>query len=826
MQKTTIQTILCIILLCTGFESMTVVGADDQSIEDVIRFKVDRAGYIRQFDPIFQKPIDHGKDAIPVGNGDLAAVAWQPDHLTWMLNKCDIGGASQVARIRIETPNPISTRVGTLETRLSLENAVGTISYSGGKLPQSSGWMWRGKSGSAPKVTDNDLGYVMARFHVTEGQNVFMLSYDEKSKVAHPTSIIFERWIQKQYGKNVTAIVRDKTIAIVYKMSKNSHVSSYAAVLAFDGFKGASLKQKGPVSASLDIPEGTVIKGRIAVAVVTSLESKDPLAAATTLATDALKKTEADHIAGQEKYWTDFWNRFHVDAGHPYLTALYHISLYQLGITSRGARPVKFNGALNLFSEESRTWGTGYWCHNQSESYLQCYTANHSELVDNFHDWIARIRPEAIRAGQKKFQTKGAHYPEVMKWDFKITDPETPKKPSGVGMILSSGVRYSLMMWNRYRYSLDEPFLKEKAYPVIRDCAEFYANYAKLGKDGRYHISPTMSWEEQPIGIDAHADCAAWRAIFPIAIQAAETLGTDAKLITRWKERLEKAPLYPVEDDLFSVIQRPDGTPEPTDHFQWQLPNLSGVFPYSVIGIDSEAKLKRLAEDTFKRYRFNADAGHEFLPVIAARLGNAEWWRAAMFQYIQSFQVHDQGLLHYYNITGNKVLELGDSDGAHPYLEGSGIMATGVNEMLLQSHGGLIRVFPAVPDRWSTQFKLRAEGSFLVASEHRGRVGIPYIAIKAVGGKKRLCRIAVPWKVGAEIRTGKKKVTFKLNDGCAEFMAVPGVVYVLTPTDNDIDDVPILDVGFKKQYSPCRLGNVWIGSRDGAMNHTADFPLW
>lgn len=812
------------VILVVALHNNTYAG--DKSLKNSLRFRVNSTEYIRQFDPIFKRPILNGKDAIPVGNGDLAAVAWQPDHLTWMLNKCDIGIASQVARLRIETPDKISERIGTLTTRLALENATGTIQYKGGKLPECSGWMWRGKSGPKPKITAKDLGTVDSRFFVTEGKNVFILSYNETAKTAHPVSVLFERWVQKEYGKNVKAEVRGKTLAITYQLKKNNYADSYAAVLAFDGFDGAVLKSHSAVSTALEIPAGTVFKGRIAIAVVTSLEAKDPLAAATALATSTLKQPESEVKQPHDAFWRQFWDRFLVDAGHPYLSALYQISLYELGITSRGARPVKFNGALNLFSEKARTWGMGYWCHNQSEAYLQVYTANHVELADNFHDWIARVRPEAVKDAKKKFQVKGAHYAEVMTWNQHIKDPDIPVKPSGTGWILSSGVRYALMMWNRYQYTLDNAFLREKAWPVIRDCAEFYVDYAKLGDDGLYHVGPAISWEEPPIGRDTHADCAAWRAIFPIAIRVARQLRESRDRIPIWQDRLAKAPPYPIQDNLFSVVMRNDGTPEPTNHFQWQLPNLSSVFPYSVIGISADQRMKQLADDTFSRYRYNADAGHEFLPVITARLGNSEWWRSAMFRYIQYFQCHDQGLFNYYNLHGSKMLELGGGDDAHPYLEGSGIMATGVNEMLLQSYDGIIRVFPAVPERWQARFILRAAGSFMVASEHRGRTGIRYIAIQPVGGAKRLCRVAIPWKGGVELVSNKKPVKFQKSAGNAEFMTRPGQVYLLTPKGVKIDSIPMVDVAFKKSYSPCRIGNTWIGSRDGQMNHTSDFPLW
>jgi len=45
-------------------------------------------------------------------------------------------------------------------------------------------------------------------------------------------------------------------------------------------------------------------------------------------------------------------------------------------------------------------------------------------------------------------------------------------------------------------------------------------------------------------------------------------------------------------------------------------------------------------------------------------------------------------------------------------LEPQSIIGAAVNEMLLQSHEGKIRVFPAVPEHFEAAFKLLAQGNF------------------------------------------------------------------------------------------------------------------
>jgi len=54
-------------------------------------------------------------------------------------------------------------------------------------------------------------------------------------------------------------------------------------------------------------------------------------------------------------------------------------------------------------------------------------------------------------------------------------------------------------------------------------------------------------------------------------------------------------------------------------------------------------------------------------------------------------------------------------------LEGNFAFASGVREMLLQSHTGVIHVFPAIPASWkNVSFdKLRAQGAFLVSAPRR-----------------------------------------------------------------------------------------------------------
>jgi hypothetical protein len=73
-------------------------------------------------------------------------------------------------------------------------------------------------------------------------------------------------------------------------------------------------------------------------------------------------------------------------------------------------------------------------------------------------------------------------------------------------------------------------------------------------------------------------------------------------------------------------------------------------------------------------------------------------------------------------------------------LEGNFAFASGIQEMLLQSHAGAIRVFPAVPKVWKeTSFRnLRAQGAFLVSAEMSGGDVREVRVLSEKGGRLRL----------------------------------------------------------------------------------------
>lgn len=105
-----------------------------------------------------------------------------------------------------------------------------------------------------------------------------------------------------------------------------------------------------------------------------------------------------------------------------------------------------------------------------------------------------------------------------------------------------------------------------------------------------------------------------------------------------------------------------------------------------------------------------------------------------------------------------------------------------INEMMLQSHNGLIRVFPVFPVRQQASFyRLRTFGAFLVSSAISNGQVQPVVIESEQG---RDCRIRNPWpgkvvtvhhaKRAAETMTGEE-IVFKTERGERLVLAPEGV---------------------------------------------------
>ena len=151
------------------------------------------------------------------------------------------------------------------------------------------------------------------------------------------------------------------------------------------------------------------------------------------------------------------------------------------------------------------------------------------------------------------------------------------------------------------------------------------------------------------------------------------------------------------------------------------------IHPFGLLNIDGTRRDREIIDATIAKYEklgTRAWTGYSFswMSCLRARVGRAE----EALRYLDIF-VHAFILRNGFHANGD---QLGAGFSAFRYrpftLEGNFLAARAVHEMLLQSWGGTIRIFPAVPWKWHrASFKrLRAEGGCLVSAKRENNAAV------------------------------------------------------------------------------------------------------
>jgi len=515
----------------------------------------------------------------------------------------------------------------------------------------------------------------------------------------------------------------------------------------------------------------------VIVSLVTSNEAENPTQSAIQLLNDFEKQTAQKEKEAHQQWWKNFWNQSFVHLDNDYIENIYYLRRYLMGSSSRGKFPVVFNGGLWTWNHDVRNWVTPHHWNTQQQYWGLC-SQNDCELMLPYLNTYFRLMPKAEDHAKKRGAENAILWSEPHDFFGSMTFWDRDDMLNN----FTPASQIAGLFWEYYQYTGDSSFLAKKAYPFMKKAAEFYVQ--KLQWDSlknEYFIFPSQPYEsprsnqlKNPV-----TDRNMIIANFSNCISAAKILHADQSKIKQWQFIIDHLwPLpYRTIPDLGEVIELawyPDGSlyPKIDDHGRWlniMSQNTSLVFPAGLIGIDQIFSREYQAESNIVLHHSPSANAISPEPIVAARLGMGNEVLKMMQNGIRRLQHFPQGLFynidHWYNLSlymdSVKTPDITTQrdyiydERAHypnklpakPFiqcgLEPLSIYGAAVNEMLLQSNEGKIRVFPAIPDDWATSFKLLARGAFVVSSEKQKDGSIPGVFIESMKGN--VCKIVNPW---------------------------------------------------------------------------------
>ncbi|MCX6229103.1 MAG: DUF5703 domain-containing protein [Bacteroidia bacterium] len=797
---------------------------------------MDYAAYLAPVDLNYTKP-SLPIEGMPVGNGKMGSLVWIDQsgssiHLNIGRNDVFYRGSA--------------TATWTQDTHLDGNSKVGHVVINFPEKPFAT---------KANQHLDTYNGYeriqgqdVSAKIVAWEDKDVFAIEITDNRPNPKPIEISLNRvrpdTIQNLYNFKSTYSNQNNQI-LLYQIAsekcntgitENDFYNSSACVLAIQGRKGTIKENQFTVEAG---------KGTFTVYIGSSagMNSTTDVKSSASAQVDAAMKSHFENIlsSNQEK-WHQFWQKSfiylpqtHNQTFDKSLDQHWLYYLYCMNTCERGDYPINANGGIFNVQDGYQMWGSMYWWFNSSRQTLTPVfeQANHPELADPYFKMLSSQFAKNSKAAVQQWGTsKDAVYiqetfpfdgpeilPDTIAQDllntlvYKKEQTERLKKfddkRSGwesrwsiahrIGgyhsHLLYNTAEAAQWYWERYEYTKDLNWLREKAYPMLKGTAELYRTHplTKKEADGKYHTN-NLGWAETFWGglRDGVNDLASIRGIFPVAIKAAKMLHVDSDLVPLWQEMLDNIAPYPNSStlyavgvlhkagkDAYAIGARPDTKgkgPAGSEHD----PRMMMVNIYDMVNTETkltdpeswQTAMKTLeglkVAERFANSTYEGEILSRFYGEMA-KMGSVEWVKKcqdAYLKYWNSILNRYPNHMRRYDVNEQSLVVDWQPEGT---------LTEGLSASLLQSGatspGGvpILRVFPAWPKEQDASFSLKAKGGFLVTSSIKNRE-VNFIEINSTLGG--FCTIRNYWgngsvdlyrnKVKSETLTGDLLV-FKTN---------------------------------------------------------------
>ncbi len=482
-------------------------------------------------------------------------------------------------------------------------------------------------------------------------------------------------------------------------------------------FADADLARTSAVAVCLkEIASETVDDSRViryCVSVVSNFDDDEYVDKATDMVLHC--DYEQDKLRTCEK-WQSFFAASDVCIPDKEIETYYHASLYHLAccMGNRQFPPGLFG---NFITDDFFPWAGDYHMNYNYEAPYYCiFSSNHPELFEGYMTPLEEMRENA-EIFAKLFNCRGYALP--VSFGPKALDLYSMEGCKEHGILFlgqKSHAAYACIIPIMHWYSTyDKEYARENYYSFIYNTALFWEDYLVKEK-GKYVIKNDAAHEipyyrcekfryithkSQIEAVNAINSLGLVKLLFQGVYSMAKELGLNGEKYSLWEDINENLSEFPTfikhGKKCFRYTKK---------GMRWRTDNTVGlqhIYPASQIGLSSDEKLLRIARNTYfiNDRRLDDNGSNSYLPA-GARIGvDPSFLLDGLRMNIKEFGLPNKLFRHH----GGGIEHL------------TTVPAT-VNEMLLQGHEGIIRLFPCWDKNQNASFKnLRADGAFLVSAD-------------------------------------------------------------------------------------------------------------
>ncbi|MEJ5963141.1 DUF5703 domain-containing protein [Pedobacter immunditicola] len=436
-------------------------------------------------------------------------------------------------------------------------------------------------------------------------------------------------------------------------------------------------------------------------------------------------------LKASQNWWKNYWERSFIFINQPFngkdsLAAQagknYQLFRYMLGCNAFGTSPTRFNGGLFTydpvlvdsamkFSPDFRLWGGGtFTAQNQRLVYWPMLRSGDFDLMKSQFDFYQLLLKNAELRSEVYWGHKGASFTEQME-NFGLPNPSEYgwKRPETYdkGMEYNAWLEYEwdtvlefcMMMMETERYTGKEV---REYIPFIESCLTFFKeHYTYLAKqrgrkalddNGHLVLYPGSAAETYKMAYNANSTIAALKTVLERLLEIPYLSAAQKQ---NWEAMLRTIPAISFREVNGYTTISPAKVWERINNTE--SPQLYPVYPWGIYGIGKPGL--DTAINTYKHdpdvLKFRSHVGWRQHNIFAARLGLTS----------EAAELTTQKLKN----SGRRFPAFwGPGFDWTPDHNWGGAGMIGLQEMLMQTDGRKIYLFPAWPKEWDVHFKLHA----------------------------------------------------------------------------------------------------------------------
>jgi alpha-L-fucosidase 2 len=485
-----------------------------------------------------------------------------------------------------------------------------------------------------------------------------------------------------------------------------------------------------------------------------------------------------------EGRWREHWSHSAVSFRDKELEKIWYHNQYFLACCLRRNKT-----APGLFGNWSSgdigsAWHSDYHLdYNCQQVYWGVFSSNHVEMHAPYIELCENLMPMSERFARDSFNLPGAFFP-VSAYPVPSQVIPYPVPPWGYQICMTPWAVQSL--WWQFLFTQDEVYLR-RVYPMMRAAARFLSAYVKKEDDGYYHILPSVSSENWGFTVDfrLNKDCildlALTRFLLNAVVEASNILAADPEERMRWSEIRDRLAPYPTAKGPYGEVWL-DIAGAPVEYVYNVPITIAPVFPGEQVGLGKGEEYLEIARRTARTIRLEGGNDLVSQSLIRTRLGmlDLKWFKSQV----------EYGMLPD-GVSNDRLRESGGRYGMSTdfdFMMRMGLWCENfavpvvLNECMLQSYTGVIRLFPNTENLGPARFeKLRAAGAFLVSASHDGKT---IVRLKVYSEKGKTLRFVSPW-AGRNVRIVRKRdnkpISHTLDGDEVTAKTETGETYLIAP---------------------------------------------